>query len=276
MRKIIPLCLILLISLVPFIGVNAAPQDQFAGCADEAGMEYGARFTARRLNGLTLEITVIGVEDFDPEITILDPDGNIVTCNDNAGDVAEWSVDLPTVTAGPSENSASASARIPGDEGRLDYQIIVSSSDGLPGEFVMLYSGAEVFGADNIDEVTVHSNQGQADAEVPLVVYVANLDRANTQLDPALTFSFGEDFEASCYKSSSSSLCDGDHEDLAGYSVSFSEDDVAELTGNDVMLAFAMGGSAADFTVNVGSYNAATFGPYTLIIHSGVGYPSEG
>ncbi|HLA43497.1 MAG TPA: hypothetical protein VJZ27_08690 [Aggregatilineales bacterium] len=64
--------LILLLAIVPFAAVNAAPSDQFAGCADEQGMEFGARFTARRLNGLTMEVTVIGIEDFDPEVTILD------------------------------------------------------------------------------------------------------------------------------------------------------------------------------------------------------------
>ena len=274
MRKLLPLSLILLLAIVPFAAVNAAPSDQFAGCADEQGMEFGARFTARRLNGLTMEVTVIGIEDFDPEVTILDAEGNIVTCNDNAGDVAEMAVELPTAAAGPSENSANAQARVPGDEGRLDYQIIVSSADGTSCEFVLLYSGAEIFGADNIDEMTVHSNQGQVDAEVPLVVYVTNLSGGASQYDPALTFSFGEDFKASCYKSSADSLCDGDHEDLTGSTVTLSAEEFIELNGNDVMLAFAMGGDVADFTLEIGSYNAATFGPYTLIVHSGVGYPA--
>ena len=47
------------------------------------------------------------------------------------------------------------------------------------------------------------------------------------------------------------------------------------LNGDDAMLFFEAGGDSAEFTIEVTSYQALSFGPYTLIIHSGVGNQAE-
>jgi|GEM_PF-2801786 len=276
MRKVLVLALlaILALSAVPF--VSASPAAQFAGCADEVDEEYGARFRLLSLNGLDFQITAVGVDDFDPTITILDADGEVVTCNNDADGAAEVSVSLPSIMAGPSETTARAGTNVPGDEGRLDYEVIVGSNDGTSGEFVLMYSGAEVFGADNIDQFQLVSTDAMGEAEVPFAVYAVNLQRPDQALDPTVSVTFGEDFQQTCFKSSAASLCEGDHEDLRNddYYVVLEGEEQLQMFGDDAMLNLGgLGGEGAEFGIAVGSYNANSFGPYTLIIHTGVSYP---
>ncbi|MFP4321239.1 MAG: hypothetical protein ACLFTK_02180 [Anaerolineales bacterium] len=278
MRRILFVALLamLILGALPLLSVNASPSPQFAGCADEVDREHGLRFVMRNLNGMTMRVTAIGVDGFNPTITVLDNEDEIVTCNANSEEASQVAVDLPTVTTeAPNEGAARASVNVPGDEGRLDYEVIVSGEDYSSGQFVFLYSGAEVFGSDNIDRVSIFPSQSMADAEVPLNMYVLNLSGGESAVDPALTFSFGENFEQYCGKSSSESLCDGDHEDLTGYTVTLDEETTRELNGNDVMLRFNVGGEAGEFTARIGSYNAATFGPYTMVVHSALAYPED-
>lgn len=257
----------------PIFSTSAAPAAQFSGCADEVDEVNGARYQLTSLNGLTVSLIAIGVEDFDPTITVLDAEGNIVTCDDDSDDAAFGAVELPGVTAGPSETAAKVEFDVPGDQGRLDYEVIIGSSDGTSGEFVLLYWGPEVFGADNEDVINIVSNETQTAAEVPLGLYVSKRGSGEIAFDPSITFSFGESFSATCGKSSAESLCDGEHEDLTEYTITWGEERVQELNGNDVMLAFELGGDPGEYTLSVGSYEDNSFGPYIVAIHSGVAYP---
>jgi hypothetical protein len=277
MHKLVSLVvlILLMVSAVPFLSVNASPTTQFAGCVDELGEEFGAHYIARSLNGFTFTLTAVGVGEFDPEITVKDAEGKILACNGDSDEASAYGVKLPSVEATPNERSAQVRVTVPGDQGRFDYEIFVTSADGKSGEFVLFYQGAEVFGSDNRDAFSVFTNQGMADAEVPLVFYGVNLQRPEIAIDPEITFSYGEDLVQTCSKSSADSLCQGEHEDLTGFTVTTDKAADVELNGDDVMLAYTAGGDPSEFTLEVGSYQAASFGPYTLIIHSGVGYPEE-
>lgn len=283
MRKGIILIGALLVAMLvlPFAAVQAEPAAQFAGCADEVDEEFGARFIFRSLNGFQMNLVAIGVDDFDPTITVRDEEGTIVTCDNNSTDASLLGVELPSVVAGateesgPVEGAASVSVNVPGDQGRLDYEVIVGSADGASGEFVLLFWGAEVFPATEFDRVSIFSNEGQTDAEVPLVIYVSKRGGGEIAFDPSITFSFGETFEATCGKSSARSLCSGDSQNLADYTITWREDRVQELNGNDVMLAFNMGGDPGEYLLEIGSYLGNSFGPYILAIHNGVSYPAD-
>jgi hypothetical protein len=274
MRKVVSLAvfILLVVSAVPYIAVNASPANQFAGCADELGEQFGARFIAQSLNGFTFTLTAVGVGDFDPELTVKDAEGKILACNADSDEAAAYGVKLPTVEAAPNERSAQVRVTVPGDQGRFDYEIFVTSADDKPGEFVLFYQGAEVFGSDNRDAFSVFTNQGMADAEVPLAFYAVNLLRPEIAIDPEITFIY-EDQQWTCSKSSADSLCEAEHEDLTGFTVTTDKAADVELNGDDVMLSYVAGGNPSEFTLEVGSYQAASYGPYTLIIHSGVGYP---
>lgn len=273
MRKAIILAglLILLLSAVPLSGALASPDEQFAGCADEEDLATGLVFIAREINGVTLTVSAVGVDGFDPQITAIDAEtGDVLTCNDNASDVEELAFNLPTAIAGPSESSSEVQVTVAADE-RRDVEFVITGKDGSSGEFVLMLNGPEVFGSGDIDFYGVRTSEGQADSEVPLALYVANLGRPELAYDPYVVFRFGEDFEQDCGKSSAASLCQGDHEDLTGYTVTLDADRIKTMNGDDVMLSFQLGGEAAEFSIDVGSYQKRTFGAYWLMIHSGVG-----
>jgi hypothetical protein len=255
--------------------VTASPVAQFAGCADELDEEYGARFVLTSLNGLNFTLTAVGVEDFDPTITVLDQEGEVVACNDNAEEAAAVAVVLPEVEAGPSEGAARVDVRVPGDQGRFDYEVIVGSADDSSGEFVLFYQGAEVFGSDNVDKFMVKTNEGQTTASVPLGLYALNLKRPEIAVDLEVSFTFG-DTTQTCQDSSSTSLCEGESTDLTGFTVTLEEgEDAILLNGDDAMLYYELGGEPGEFEVGVGSDGKASFGAYTLLFYSGVGYPEQ-
>ena len=273
MRKSILLAgfILLLLSAIPLSGALAGPDAQFSGCADEEDLATGLVFVAREINGVTLTVSAVGVDGFDPQLTALDAEtGDVLTCNDNANAVEQLAFNLPTATAGPSELSSEVQVTVAADE-RRDIEFVVTGKDGMSGEFVLILNGPEVFGSTDIDLFGVRTSEGQAESEVPLAIYVANLGRPELAYDPYVMFRFGEDFEQDCGKSSAASLCQGDHEDLTGYTVTIDAERVREMNGDDVMLSFQLGGEAAEFDIEVGSYQQATFGPYWLMIHSGVG-----
>lgn len=262
---------LLVLASVPF--VNAAPNNQFAGCADELGEQYGARFTVKQVNGFNMVITAVGVDGFDPAITILDQNGEVVACNNDSADATEVAFNLPGATAEASELSARADVRIPGDQGRFDYTVIVTSNTETSGEFVLMYSGAEVFGSTNIDSFEFITNEAQAEAEVPLGIIAANLKRPELAIDLELSFTYGSTTQI-CQDSSSTSLCEGDSEDLTGYTVTLTADDgPIALNGDDAFLRYVLGGQADTYEIQVGSDNKASFGAYVLLLHSAVAYP---
>jgi hypothetical protein len=273
MRKLLVLVVLaaLAVGVVPM--AMAGNANQFAGCADEVGLEFGARFGVKQVNGLTMSFTAVGVDGFDPELTVLDQTGEVVACDNDSNDVAGVSVVLPNVEAGPSDTSAKVEVTVPGDQGRFDFEIVVTGADNTSGEFVLLYEGAEVFGATNVDDFSYTTTDLQAEAEVPFGVYAANLKRPDLAIDPEISVTFGDQSQT-CSKSSSSALCQGEHEDLTDFTVTLDEEaGPIALNGDDVMLYYELGGGAAEFGISVGSYQQASFGAYTLIVYSGVVFP---
>lgn len=283
MRKVLltTALLLLVISVVPLSGAFAKPTAQFAGCADEEGLQYGARFWATQLNGVTINVTAVGVDGFDPAITVLDPEGNIVICNDDGRDVEFMAFTLPSLdegqVAGPSEKSATASFAVASDE-RKDFEIIVTSADGKPGEFVLLIDGPSVFPASDEDQYRIVTNEFMNANEVPLGVYAANLRLPENPLHPSIHLAIGDTFELDCAASSSRQLCGGDTVDLTGYTVQLEElaegEEPITLTGNDVYTFFELGGTeGVEMEFEISSAAASSTGPYALFIHTGVGNP---
>lgn len=260
---------LLLLGVVPAVG--AKPSAQFAGCDFEDKLDSGAFFYARQLNGVDLNVTVLGVDGFDPAVALRNAEtGEILVCNDDGRDIESVAVNLPSVTTEPSEKNAQASVRVPSDE-RWDVEIIVTSADDVLGEFVVLISGPSVFPAADQDLYGMATSQSMVDAEVPIGIYVANLGLPQNPLNPEVTFKFGEDFSETCKASSSSRLCGSNSEDLTGFTVTLEADTPIELTGNDVMLFYQAGGEPSEFDIEVNSADFSSTGPYYLMIHSGLG-----
>ncbi|NJL93059.1 MAG: hypothetical protein HC915_04705 [Anaerolineae bacterium] len=276
---------------------TAAPTAQFAGCADEETWATGARFFATQLNGVSMEITAVGIGDFDPQITVLDEEGQIFACNADAEEAAELNFFLPTLpeaemaegeseeeselrggTAGPSEGSALVAFSV-GAEERRTFEIIVTNENEGYGEFVLMIEGPSVFPAIDRDVYGLAVSAEQNMNEVPLGVYALNLRLPQNPLNPAVRLALGEgeNFEQECRSSSSASLCDGDVTNLTGYTVQRAEDEAAiELLGNDSYLFVQLGGDEpSEFVVEVFASAANTTGPYALLFHTGTGVPNE-
>jgi hypothetical protein len=266
MRRLFIVVSLLLMSL-PWLPAQA----QFAGCADEVGQQFGARYLLNDLGGEEMIVAAIGIGDFDPELTILNPAGEPIACDTDSDEAQDYSAGLPSVRAPANSRTAVTRFEIP-DRANQDIEIIVTSADNRSGEFVLVVSGLEIFGADDSDLVTIFSNEGQVEVEAPLGMYAVNLDRPEQLLDPVLRFSYSNIFERICYKSSAASLCQGNHSDMAGFEATVAGNN-GIMTGDDVMAFVELGGQTAEFELEITSYQAATFGPYTLLIHSGVGYP---
>jgi hypothetical protein len=265
---------LLLILILAALGLMALPtgsgRAQLGGCADTLGLTYGARYRLEDLRGGTLTAAAIGIGDFDPAVTILDASGTPVACNEDSPEALDYGAGLPQVNAPANPRSAVASLPVP--DAPTTYEVVVSSQNDRSGEFVLLIDGVEIFGASNVDRYFIFSNEGQVAEEVPLGVYAVNLDRPQQALAPTLVFRYGTEFTRRCLKSSAASLCQGEHEDLTGYSVT-TGGERASLTGDDTMVYVEVGGFPATFEVEVASYQGRTFGPYSLLIYSGVGYP---
>lgn len=271
MRKqlILMVALVLMVGLLPTVA--ARPASQFAGCDFEDKLDSGAFFYAKQLNGVDLNVLVLGVDGFDPAVAIRNVETQeILVCNDDGRDTQDISVNLPSVTTEPSDKNAQAAVRVPSDE-RWDLEIIVTSADDVLGEFVVMISGASVFPAADKDLYGMATSQSMVDAEVPMGIYVANLGLPQNPLNPEVTFKFGEDFTETCQASSSSRLCGSNSEDLTGFTVTLEAETPIELTGNDVMLFYQAGGDPSEFDIEVNSANAGSTGPYYLMIHTGLG-----
>jgi hypothetical protein len=277
MRKFSFVLLLIILSIAMFIPAHAAPAPQFAGCADEADEPFAARLLVKGVRGLTFKITVVGLEDFDPAITVKDAAGEIVTCNNDSKDAALVAVTLPTITTEAAETSARVSVSVPGDQGALDYEVLVTGADQTGGEFVLWYEGAEVNPSDDTDRFEFLPTESQLAAEAPLAIYAVNIKRPQLAISPELTVKVGDNFTQTCSQSSSKALCRGEHEDLSAFTLTDEEGREIKLFGADSMLSYVLGGNkVVPFEIEVGSYQDATFGAYSLLIHSAVVYTTGG
>jgi hypothetical protein len=246
---------------------------QWAGCASPDELPSAVSFLLKELRGESLVITALGVGGFDPALTLEAPDGTPLLCSDNAQNPLPYALRLPTVQAVSDAQSAQIRVDIPDDRPPADYFLRLTSADGRSGQVVLLIEGAEIFGASDVDTYHFFSTRAQADAEVPFNVYVANTRRPEYLTQFQITVAFGQNFSQTCRKSSARVLCQGDHTDLTGYAITDPKGRERVLNGDDVMLAYVLGGDPTEFILTVESYQKASFGPYTLAIHLGVVYP---
>jgi len=275
MRKalILIMLLLLIIGLIP----AALAQDDEEDCAEEEALKLGAHFWATDLNGVTLTAVAVGLEDFNPVITVLDADEEIVACNDDSGAADEIAFNLEGAGEAPaSDSSAQVELEVEVDE-RFDFEIIVTSADGTYGEFVLMMYGTSIFPANDDDTFRVVASEEMIANEAPLNVYAVNLGLPRNNLSATVTLkSEEEEFEKTCLDSSSEDFCEGEEEDLSTSSVT--------LDGSDgpITLSWIDSYIRHDLTETdptqydiVIESSGGTYGPYYVIVHTGVGNPAE-
>lgn len=273
MRKalILLMLLVLIIGLIP----AAMAQDAEEECPEEEALALGAHFWATDLNTVTLTATAVGIDEFDPVVTVLDSEGEVKACNDNNEAVADLALDLEGMDeVVASDKSASVDVKVENDE-RLDLEVVVTSVDGTYGEFVLLINGTSVYPGSDTDLFKIVTSEEQIANEAPLDVYLANLNPADNGLDVEFELTSGEEFKKACISSSSELYCEGVEEDLSSSTVTLKAEKPLSLSGNDAYVLFDLTEtSPAEYELEVGS-GGGTFGPYYVIIHTGVGNPAE-
>ena len=273
--KLVLIATICALTTIP--ATTAAPPDQFAGCADEDDLDYAARFIIHEVFDTQFTITVIGVDDFDPQVMIRDDEGQLIACDNDTRAANVIAVDLPSVQAGFSPQTAQLSVRFLLDEypddPPSDFEILITGHDGRSGEFVMLYEGASIFGADDVDALSFFITEEQVAQQMPFIFYAANLNPDEFPLSPEMSLILGTEFSITCSVSDLSDLCEGQTTSLESFFVTRDISQELVLSGNDVMLNFMPNVGGEDYRIEIRSQGALTYGPYLLMVHSGVSYP---
>jgi hypothetical protein len=268
---------LLLIFLLTLTVIPATTAHQFAGCADDDELEHAARFVLHDVYDTIFSVTVIGLDDFDPQLEIRYKDTYV--CQNDAPEGTFYGVDLPTAQAGFSSNTARLSVRFLAeefpDDPPTDFEIIITERHGQSGEFVMLYEGASIFGADDVDEVSFFTTDEQAAQGMRSVFYAANFNPAEFPLSPEISLVLGTDFSLTCSVSSLADLCDGSTTPLDDFTVTYDYLKSLELSGNDVMLTFTPNLGGEEYLVEIKSQDSRSYGPYIFMVHGGVAYPEE-
>lgn len=257
----------LLIVLITCLAVLPGYAQESPECPPD--YEGGARIELPALPADTeLQLVAMGLGGFDPQLTLA-ANGAVRACDDDNVGGMGYAVNLPTARSEPNVETAIINYALPTGLNNADFDIYVTGSGG-EGEFLLMVNGLEIFPADEVDEIRLHTNTAQVQGEVPMTLYAVNLNRAEVAVDPTLRLVWETEFEERCDKSSSNALCEGVHWDLSDYSVVLRGDDIL-LSGDDAMLYYEVGGIATHFTILISSYQSNSFGPYSFLLHSGVG-----
>jgi hypothetical protein len=239
-------------------------------------MPFVARVTLHDLYDMRFSLTALGVGAFDPQLMLIDGKGRILACNNNSAGKAGVNVFLPTATAGNSLNVAYIEYSFFAEEQErnepMDFEVIISSADGLSGEFVLLFEGNAIWDATDVDSFTIYHSEAQAAGNVPLTLYVFNPLRPQVNLQPLLTVTAPDILGLQCSLSNYSPYCTPESLPLDGFSLTLDDTRAYTLTGQDPMIPIIPARPAV-YSVSVQALDALTWGDYIFAVHSGVAYP---
>lgn len=277
MRKLL-LSSVILVFLIGFHSAAAGPAEQFAGCVTDEDEPYAARIIIEDISDTKFTVTVIGLDDFDPQIEIRHEDGRLWGCNNNRASANGIGVNLPTAVGGFTDKTAQMTVRYWADENPdqpiADFEVLVTEARRRSGQFVLIYQGAAVWDATDIDSFRVISTDEQARQRIPLYIFAVNPARPINRLNPQLVFRLGG-FTQQCSTSAFSPYCEGNTLPLDGFSITLEPFTPITLSGLDSMLSFVPNLGGEEYQIEVSAYRQETWGDYVLVIQSGVGYPAE-
>jgi hypothetical protein len=117
---------------------HASAQDLPYSCASGASFENAIRILMELRAG-TYTVTVLGIDDFDPQIAVVTDTGRELACVDDSPGAAGYSVNLPT-TGEVTASASSAQAVFNATEPSFTYvYVIVGGVGNTSGEFVLLF-----------------------------------------------------------------------------------------------------------------------------------------
>ncbi len=124
-------------------------------CRDGNSIENGVELAVvQQRTGNQYRVTAIGIDGFDPVLGVmLSGDYNNALCNDDDGEAATYSADLPTTgSVGTSGTSSQVLFNLNTSNSFEDVSIVVGGFGGESGEFVLIIEGMFASSADGIGD----------------------------------------------------------------------------------------------------------------------------
>jgi hypothetical protein len=272
------LCLLGL--LIGLAGQRPAAQAQFAGCAIPAEAPLAARFVLPGVYDRRLEITVLGLKDFDPQLMIRTGEGQLLGCSNNSPGRAGAASNLPSAAVAANDKTAHLSIRFYADEnpdaGPTDFELSITGADGQSGEFLLIVEGFDLVDGEDVDSLQIFSTPEQAAQNLPLVLYATNTDPVNYNLLPELRFAPNTPEQLICASAANSTQCGPNTLPLANFSLNPEAGLQYMFRDSDPMLNLTGRYRAGQtYTVEIAPQGRLSYGPYILAIHGGVGYPAD-
>ncbi len=254
-------------------------------CPDGTEILNAVEVTVSMRSGFTYTATAMGINGYDPIIGVGDENG-ISLCQDDDRAARQYTVDLPTTGFVDSENTNSQLPFSHSNSGFSTISLIVGSTDGSSGEFVLILEGMAVTTNDGKgegagDPYAVHLSQSMVDSGVPLNIYmiakVQDLDPLMQLVHSDNTIVELEDGTRVECDDAGGSSCWGESTDLSDSYVSDAPGEGIPGGGVDAMMSISLDGISLDADTNnnffnflMTSANQRTFGDYIVVFHMGV------
>lgn len=270
----------------PPVPTTTAPTNAIPGiavdCGNGAFFNNGVEVVVNMRQGFNYTATVIGVDNFDPVIAVIDEDGTTL-CNDDDATGAHYIANLPTTgPIGPSRFTARMPFSYSGSSiGNIS--LVVGSVGSTAGEFLLVVEGLAVTSRDGSGEgagdpfvVNVTSNMVASGVD-----YTAYMIAVTNALDPLITIvdsemriiRLNDGTPLTCDDAGSPGLCFDTAVDLSSSYVSRSNGtrlpggpyDAMMLLPYDVFTIETGGFISYRFT----SHQQSTYGDYVAAFHLG-------
>lgn len=279
------LCLLTLFLFSGFTINAQQPPEQPAlpiTCEDESGNEVtlatGAHIIVEDMvSGLDYTATVMGIDDFNPIMAVVNGQGEI-RCVDDARDTSDFTADLPTTNF---IDSQSRNTQIRFNNGvnddTGDVSIFISNIDEEPGAFLLTVEGMAVNEFDDAGDIfSIIMTEEIRAADVFPTIYAFSV---TGRLDPTISLvsDTGEvltddtETEIFCDDSGIEEICWGENVTLDSFYVTRSFNRELRAREYDAMLTYQHPEDEEPdrerLSYLVGSYLGTSFGDYVVAFH---------
>ena len=278
--RILGLLLAVIALGVTLTAQERGPDGVTVTCADETRIDNGVAFVLFDLQpDFTYTATVLGLEGFDPVLALIDEnDDDPPQCNDDARAARDFEADLPS-TGTVEGSSRTAQLRFTVDEAMRDISLVVGGFNGQAGDFVLLVEGLAA--TDNDDPGDVFAVELSPEMIANNQTITTYMIGVSSSLDPAFYQADDDDLEpleledgpVACDDAGNDLRCYGEHDSLAGSSVSRTFGRTARADRFDAMLELEAGlfEDPIDTLTFVLGRASRSGGEYILAVHTATG-----
>jgi hypothetical protein len=237
----------------------------------------------------TYGVTILGVNNFDPKVAVLDGFGREIACVDDGGDtVRDYALTLPSTgaMAGSPLNSQAVITNRSGTS--ITYNIIVGGFGNTTGDFVALFEALAVTPTDGSglgagDAFSVNVTANMSPSPTPISAYMIGIDDS---LDPMI-IAVDDDARPLLLNGAEVFCDDGGTERCWGAGVTLAgaliSTPLMRIAADrfDAMLTIPWSelgyepGSQGIIPMRLTSFNQATNGRYVAAFHLGIAEPVE-